>query len=143
MNNIFDVRANPNSTIESQYLKVTLDTEAHLFYALGEGHALFTTKIEAGAVVTVGERIPVSCMFQMHWLVLNNAKVGFYFESQFHVVNSGGFLATYMNRGVGKASTVEVLLKTPDLVVYHYTNRGTIAVCPVIGDDVKTVFEEQ
>jgi hypothetical protein len=48
-----------------------------------------------------------------------------------------------MNRGVGKASNVEVLLKTPDLVVYHYTNRGTLAVCPVVGDDVRTIFEEQ
>ena len=134
---------NPHSTIMSQYLHVTMESDPHLFYAIGEGHAMFTTKIEQGSTLTVGDLIPVSCMFQMYWLTQNNVKVGFYFVSQFHVVNNGGFIAAYMNSGVGKAQTVEVLLKTPELVVYHYTNRGTLVVCPVIGDEVKTIFEEQ
>lgn len=132
------------STIdEVQHLNLELEADPYLFYQLGDGHALFTSRVKQGTVLTVGPLIPVSSMFQMYWLTHNNIKVGFYFVSQFHVENAGGYIVTYMNHGRGKAFNVEVLLKIPELVVYHYKNRGTLVVCPVIGDDVKTIFEEQ
>jgi hypothetical protein len=134
----------PSFTINGNTpINIEMQMDPHLFYAIQDGHALFTTRIEQGTVVGIGEQIPMSCMFQVYRLTQGDVKVGFYFVSQFHVVNSGGFLAAYMTRGIGKAIAVEVLLKTPDLVVYHYTNRGTLIVCPVIGDDVRVIFEEQ
>lgn len=122
--------------------RLYIDAEPFTFYELGEGFALFNEPQKAGNL-SVGPRIPVSCMFEVYWLTRNGQKIGHYFVSQFQTVNHGAYVVTFLNNGVGKATLVEVLLKTETLVIYNYPNRGTLIVCPVLSEDLQTVFEEQ
>jgi hypothetical protein len=122
--------------------RLFLNAEPFTFYELGEGFALFNEPQQAG-ILTVGPRIPVACMFEVYWLTRNGQKVGHYFVSQFQTVNHGAYVVTFLNNGVGKASLVEVTLKTDTLVVYNYPNRGALIVCPVLSDDLLSIFEEQ
>lgn len=122
---------------------VASDSEAHLFHSTDLGYTLYTKNIGQGSVLTVGDRIPLACMFDAHWLTLNKEKIGYLFTSNFQVVNRGGYIMTYMNNRAGKASAVEVLVKTDTLVIYHYPNHGTLVVSPHIGQDVQTILSEQ
>lgn len=132
---LFDLRTGP-------ILQLGLDADPGLFYKLGSGHAIFKEKTAAGEL-TKGAQIPLSCMFQAYWLLRGKDRVGYYFVSQFQVDNRGGYLVTYLNNGAGKADSVEVMLKTEHLVVFHYPNRGTLIISPSVSEDVQTIFQEQ
>lgn len=134
--------AAPTPAVEPRTEKLHLDAEPFTFYELGEGFALFQQPQKAG-IITIGPRVPVSCMFEVYWLTRNGDKIGHYFVSQFQTVNHGAYVVTFLNNGVGKATLVEVLLKTDTLVIYNYPNRGTLIVCPVLTDDLLTIFQEQ
>jgi hypothetical protein len=82
-------------------------------------------------------------MFDIYWLMVEDRRVGLLFGSSFQVKNGGGYLVAYMNQARGRATQVDVLLKTEDLVIYNYPNRGTMAVLTQIGPEVQTIFEEQ
>jgi hypothetical protein len=117
--------------------------DPHLFYELDGGHALLRAAIPKRTTITVGEQIPLSCMFDAYWLLVRGERVGYLFMSSFQVQNSGGFLCAYMEAKRGSANTVEVLLKTDEIVIYHYPNKGTLIVSPSIGEDIRVIFEEQ
>jgi hypothetical protein len=82
-------------------------------------------------------------MFELNWLTLDERRIGLLFRSAFQVTNGGGYLVAFMNQARGRATQVDVLLKTDDLVIYNFPNRGTMAVLTQIGPEVQTVFEEQ
>src|SRR5271168_5122324 len=124
-------------------LVVDSDSEAHLFHSTSLGFALYFHNVGRGSVLTIGDRIPLACMFEAHWLTLDGEKIGYLFTSHFQVTNKGGYIMTYMNSGAGKASSVEVLVKTDTLVVYSYPNHGCVIVSPHVGDDVRNVLSEQ
>lgn len=129
--------------VKPSKLTVASDSEAHLFHSTDLGFALYTQNIGQGSVLTVGERIPLACMFNAYWLTLDKEKIGYLFTSNFRVTNKGGYIMTYMNSGAGKASAVEVLVKTDTIVVYHFPNHGTLIVSPHVGQDVQTILSEQ
>jgi hypothetical protein len=133
----------PVPAIPSRTLTVDADSEAHLFHSTGLGFALYFHNIGQGSVLTVGERIPLACMFSAYWLTLDRQKIGYLFTSQFQVTNKGGYIMAYMNAGAGKASAVEVLVKTDNLVVYHFPNHGTLVVSPHMGEDMTNILSEQ
>jgi hypothetical protein len=124
-------------------LTVALNSEAHLFYSTDLGYALYNKEVPQGAVLRIGDKIPVACLFEVRWLLLNNEKLGYLFNSQFQVTNKGGYLMTYLNKGVGKATSVEVLVKTDTLVIYSFPNTGALAISPHIGQDIETILLEQ
>lgn len=124
-------------------LTVDLDSESQLFYSTDLGFTLYSQELKQGTVLKIGERIPVACMFEVRWLLLDGRKIGYLFNSQFQVTNKGGYIMTYMNSGAGKASAVEVLVKTDTLVVYHFPNHGTLVISPYIGNDIQNILEEQ
>jgi hypothetical protein len=124
-------------------LNVELDSEAHLFYSTDHGFALYTQEMKQGTTLKIGDRIPVACMFEVHWLLRDGEKVGYLFNSQFQVTNKGGYIMTYMNSGAGKASAVEVLVKTDTLVIYSFPNHGALVISPHIGQDIISILEEQ
>lgn len=123
-------------------LKLLLDADPGYFYELESGHAIFREAVKAGELIK-GAQIPLNCMFDAYWLLRGTEKVGYFFVSQFHVANHGGYLVTFLNNGAGKASSVEVMLKTDQLVVFNYPNRGTLLVSTLINEDVETIFVEQ
>jgi hypothetical protein len=124
-------------------LRVDLDSEPHLFYSTDIGFALYNQELKQGTVLKIGERIPVACMFEVRWLILDGKKLGYLFNSQFQVTNKGGYIMTYMNSGAGKASAVEVLVKTDTLVIYSFPNHGTLVISPHIGQDIVSILDEQ
>jgi hypothetical protein len=122
---------------------VKLDSDPHFFYTTEAGCTLYLQKVKQGTVLQVGPRIPILCLFKAHWLLLDGQKVGYVFDSEFQVSNKGGYIMAYLEKGVGKAATVEVLVKTDTLVIYSFPNRGTLIVSPHIGEDMKSVLDEQ
>jgi|SRR5882672_1086670 len=122
---------------------VALDSDPHFFYSTEAGFALYLKKLKQGTVLQVGARIPVLCLFKAHWLILDGEKVGYVFDSEFQVSNKGGYIMAFLEKGVGKAATVEVLVKTDTLVIYNFPNRGTLVVSPHIGADVLNILNEQ
>jgi hypothetical protein len=70
-------------------------------------------------------------------------RVGWSFVSQFQVENHGGYLLTYISKGAGKATTVDTLVKTDDMIVYNYPNRGSLIISPRVNEDIAGVLEEQ
>lgn len=123
--------------------EVEIDSEPHLFHSTDLGFALYTQDMKQGTMLRIGERIPVACMFEVHWLLRGPEKVGYLFNSQFQVLNRGGYIMTYMNSGAGKASAVEVLVKTDTLVIYSFPNHGALVISPHIGQDIVAILDEQ
>lgn len=124
-------------------ITTSIPMDPHLFYELDGGHALLRTAIPKRTTVSVGDKIPLSCMFDAYWLLVRGERVGYLFCSNFQVQNSGGFICAYMGAKRGLATTVEVLLKTDEVIIYNFPNKGTLIVSPSIGDETRTIFEEQ
>lgn len=128
-------------------LEVTTLLGPHLFHELGGGHILLNADIEVGATLVRKDKLPLACMFEAYRLHAVTAKgstnIGYYFTSQFQTVNTGQYIATFMESKRGTAEAVEVLLKTDELVIFNYRNRGTIVVSPHVTDEVRVIFEEQ
>jgi hypothetical protein len=100
------------------------------------------TVVPAGAQITVGQRLPVSCMFDVHFALVEGARVGFLFTSRFEVKNGGSYLMTYLNNK-GPATEHETLVKDENLVIFHYPNKGTLAISPLVNPEIDTIFTEQ
>lgn len=119
-----------------------------VFYPLSHagkvvGHALYKDRIEAGPM-KLGAKIPVACMTEIHWLMRGDKQVGFSFSSHFPIVNGGGYLLTQSAKaGAAPSNRVETLVKTEDLIIFHYPNHGTLVISPMIEDQVQSIFEYQ
>jgi hypothetical protein len=125
-------------------INVRLAADRGLFFEVADqGWATYFEDLKAPFQVQVSERVPINCMFDVNWLTMDGRRVGLLFRSTFQVKNGGGYLVAFMNQARGKAQTVDVLLKTDDLVIYNYPNKGTMVVLTQIGPEVQTVFEEQ
>jgi hypothetical protein len=121
---------------------LAIDASVGTFYSIGQGYALFTEIMKPGEL-SLGESIPLKCMFQGFELLSGGRRIGYYFESTFKSKNHGGYIVASLSNK-GPAETVEVILKIKDLLVcYHYPNRGTLIISPTIGDDTQVIFEEQ
>jgi hypothetical protein len=82
-------------------------------------------------------------MFTINWVELDGVKCGYLFNSKFEIINNGGFITTFLQSGKGKASNVEVLAKSEHLILYHFPNRGSMAVSPIVNSTIANVFESQ
>lgn len=123
-------------------LSLLIDAEAGIFCALDKGYLLPAVDLKAGTEITEFTRLPVGGMFQIQLCFINGVRVGFYFTTPFLVDNAGGYLVTHMAKK-REATETEVMIKTDELVVYHFPNCGTLAVSPLVNEDVATIFEEQ
>lgn len=123
-------------------LHLYLDADPGYFYELEGGYAIFKEPVKSGTIVK-GSQIPLNCMFEAYWLMRSGEKIGYYFVSQFQSANHGGYVVTWMNTGVGKATSVEVMLKTDSLVIFNYPNAGTLVISPLINEEISTIFSEQ
>lgn len=112
------------------------------FYEISGQYVLPTKAIAEDQVLTLGNKLSLSCMFTIHFVLLDGERVGFAFSSQFTTHNGGSYLMTYL-RNKGQATEHETIIKDDDLVVYHYPNKGTLAISPLVNSELITVFEEQ
>ncbi len=123
-------------------IKVELDADAGTFYAVATGFLLPIKNVKHASMLSVGPKLSVSCMFDIYLVHYGDERVGFFFTTRFKTQNMGGYLLTSLI-GKGEATTVEILIKTDELVVYHYPNRGSLAVSPKVNDEIITIFQEQ
>lgn len=119
-----------------------LDVAPGTFYDVPQGYFLPTKIIKAQTTVVVDKKLSLSCMFDISLAVVCGETVGFYFTSRFWVQNFGAYLLTAL-KGKQEATEVDVCVKTEQLVVYHYPNRGTLAISPLVGEEIATIFMEQ
>jgi hypothetical protein len=119
--------------------------DPHLFYTVEGGYAMNRgpNTLEQGTDVEIGDPIPLSCMFEARWLLQHGKKVGYFFSSSFQVQNDGGYLYAFIGSQRGTADRVEILLKTEDLVVFHYPGKGTLIANPRINEELGVIFKEQ
>jgi len=120
---------------------VTVDLPAFIFASIGSEFILPTVNIKANAKIKLSS-LPISCMFNISLVMIDDVKSGFHFTSRFTTDNHGSFLVTYL-QNKPLAENAEVLLKSPELVVYHFPNRGTLAISPSVSDLVQSIFEDQ
>lgn len=119
-----------------------LESLPGVFYALTNGHFLPTVKVGLHQELNIDQKLPVGGFFDIYICTIDGARVGFYFTSRFPVRNGGGFIVAHMGRKQ-EAETCETLIRTDDLIVYDYPNRGTLAICPKVSEEIATIFEEQ
>jgi len=131
-------------TQTGRVVQILIDVAPGLFYAADGAHVMFLREFTGMFDCHIGERIPISCMFDVYWLVdADKEKIGFWFTTQFKVINGGGYLCTFLESKKGKADVAETLVKTDDLVVFHYPNRGTLLISPRISPEITTIIDEQ
>lgn len=123
-------------------MKAPFNLEAGTFYELGGGFYLPTQDVLHRSELVVANRLTVTCMFDVSLINYQDQTAGFFFKTRFEVQNHGGYLITFL-QNKRQATEVEVLIKTEDLVLYNYPNRGSLAISPRVSDLVATVFDEQ
>ncbi len=123
-------------------LVLDLSVSPGTFYELSSGFFLPVRDLAAKTPIVLGIRLPVTCMFDIYVVMIDKERVGFYFTSRFDTTNGGGYLLTAL-KGKDEATEVEVLVRTSDLLVYHYPNKGTLAVSPKVSNEIETIFLEQ
>jgi hypothetical protein len=130
---LFDL---PNPSLA---LPMTLD-EGY-FFQLGTQYLLPLETIPVGSVLTLTPWV-VKSMFRISYGMFENRRVALCFNSQFTVINGGGYLITYMNK---KDPVLEynLLVKTPQVVIYNYPNRGALVISPRVSPDILGFIEEQ
>ena len=110
----------------------------HVFHEIAGGHVLLVQSVPDQQVVVVRDQIPIACMFEIHRLMATDGttttSVGYLFSSQFKTVNNGGHIVTFLESKRGLAEKSEILIKSEDLVLIHFPNRGTMAISPTIDD---------
>ena len=123
-------------------MRTILDSHPGRFIEVDGAYLLVTQVIPAGSELHVGTALPVTCMFDINFMMLNNHRVGFLFKTRFEVENGGAYLITYL-RNKGPATESETLVKDESLVVYHYPNKGTLAISPLVNSEIETILQEQ
>lgn len=125
-------------------MRTPLPMSPGLFYDFEDGYFLPTQEIAVGLELSVGLPVPAGgCMFTINWVRLASQTCGYLFRSKFEVINKGGFIVTFLQNGRGRAVDVETPVKSEHLLLYNYPNRGSIAISPLVNDQVLAVFEEQ
>lgn len=123
---------------------VYFDVEPGLFYEVDTGFVTVTKSITAPFAVELGDRLTLSCMFDINWLMHSGVKIGFHFATQFQIVNGGGYICTFLQTKKPQTTgKVEVLVKTDALVIYHFANRGTLVISPKVSPEIQNIFIEQ
>jgi hypothetical protein len=123
-------------------MRTVLDCKPGEFYEVGASYLLPIEELKAGQDIEVGQRLSLSCMFDINFAMVGEQRVGYWFTSRFEVRNGGAYLLTFL-RNKGPAVDGETLVKDENLVVYHFANKGTLAISPIVNAEIETIFQEQ
>lgn len=123
---------------------IPVDMYEGSFAAFGRGFLLPKENLPFRTKVQVGDKLSLTCMFNMNWIVSaeDGRQLGLLFRSHFEVVHQGGYLLTYMQNRP-KATEYDRLVYNDYLVLYNYHNRGSLAISPKVSADITAIFEEQ
>lgn len=124
-------------------MKLDIEASPGTFYELEGNHFLPIIDIKQGQELVVSKVLPMSCMFEVSILdTVEGFRAGFYFVTRFTVRNGGSYLLTYLTNK-SEAQTSETLLRSEHLVIFNYPNRGTLAVSPLVNEEIDGIFTEQ
>lgn len=123
-------------------MKIVIDSVPGVFQETAGYWFLPISVLPSGTDVMVGPRLPITCMFDINFALVDGVRVGFIFASRFEVKNGGAYLLTYL-RNKGQATEHETLVKDEHLVVFHYPNKGSLAISPLVNQEIDTIFTEQ
>lgn len=107
-----------------------------------EGFILPTVDLARGDHIQIEISLKLSCMFHVYTIANKGERCGFFFISRFAVENHGGFLLTYLKQH-STADKVDTLIKSDELILYNYPNRGSLAISPMVSSAVANIFETQ
>lgn len=124
-------------------VQILIDVAPGLFYESDGAHVMFLREFTGMFDCFIGDRIPISCMFDVYWLMKDGERIGFWFTTQFKIINGGGYLCSFLESKKAKAEVAETLVKTNDLVIFHFPNRGTLIISPAVSPEVLNVIDEQ
>jgi len=123
-------------------MKSLIDLCVGVFHEISGHYLILVHELKAQTEITIGPRLPVTCMFDINYAMVDGQRAGFLFTSRFETVNGGSYLMTYLHNK-GAATESETLIKDEHLVVFHYPNKGTLAISPLVNPELDIVFQEQ
>lgn len=124
-------------------MKLDIEATPGTFYELDGNYFLPIIDVKQGQELVVSKVLPMSCMFEVSILdTVEGLRAGFYFVSRFTVRNGGSYLLTYL-ANKNEAQSSETLLRSEHLVIFNYPNRGTLAVSPLVNEEIDGIFTEQ
>lgn len=123
-------------------MKILTDCFPGAFHSVGQKFFLPTKLVSSGSDVVEGQKLPLTCMFEINFAMVGGERVGFLFQSRFETENGGAWLRTFL-RNKGQATDTETLIKDEHLVLYNFPNKGTLAISPLVNSEIATIFEEQ
>lgn len=132
-----------DETQTGRVVQILIDVAPGLFYETDGAHVMFLRGFNEMFDCFIGDRIPISCMFDVYWLMKDSERVGFWFSTQFKIINGGGYLCAFLESKKSKAEVAETLVKTDDIVIFHFPNRGTLIISPAVSPEVATIIDEQ
>ena len=122
-------------------IDIPMTLDEGYFFQLGTQYLLPLEPIPVGSVLRLSPW-NVKSMFRISHGQIDGKRVALCFNSQFTVVNGGGYLITYMNKK-DPVTEFNLLVKTPQVVIYNYPNRGTLVISPRVSPDIQGFIEEQ
>jgi len=123
-------------------MKTVIECKPGEFYELQGLYFLPLIELPSGIEITRGPQLPLSCMFEISFAMCGSERCGYFFSSRFEVRNGGSYLLTHL-KNKGPATQSETLIKDETLVVFNYPNRGSLAISPLVNQEIDHIFTEQ
>lgn len=126
-------------------MRVPINADEGVFCQVDAGYLLPLRNLPYGIELKPARPLSSNgaCLFDI--TIMEDAhgeRSGVYFETQFTVVNGGGYLLAYL-KNKPKAEECETLIRSESLVVYHYRNRGTLAISTKVNNVIDNIFMDQ
>lgn len=122
-------------------MKAIIEMTPGEFYTVDGGYALVSFNVPVNSELSVGDVLNNSSMLEISFLMRGSTKVGFFFRSQLGTTNYGGFLMTCFRKK--KATEARTIIRSQELVVIDYPNKGVLAIVPKVNAQIETIFLEQ
>lgn len=118
-----------------------LDMAPGHFYEVGRGlYILVTTKVSYKEQLML-KRVNLKTLFLIIEVYRGQELIGTMFKTGYSVKHGGSYLLAYMESN--EVTESQLVLRTPNLVIYNYTNKATLALNPTVNANILTVVEEQ
>lgn len=128
--------------ISGATLRTRIPWTTGLFHRLGQGHAIVSEPQEPGEY-EIGQKFNLICMFEMWELKRGTQKVGHFLLSGMKVESRGGYILTYMESKKGLAGEHNLLIRSPDFLLFDFPNCGALAVSMEVSPKMKKILEGQ
>lgn len=118
-----------------------LDMAPGHFYEVGRGLYILVYEDICYRDVLILKKVDLKTLFLIMEVYKGTELIGMMFKTGYSVKNGGSYLLAYMESNEVQDS--QLVLRTPNLVMYNYTNKATLALNPTVNANILTVVEEQ